>query len=118
MMFFVDELRQPTLIARETWIDAITPVFPDLAGVVPSVGSFDPCPWGLGVEIRGHKTPHWTATRNSASTFGHFGGIGTFLWVDPVADAACVTFAEREFTEGGMQYWPVFNDAVLTALSR
>ena len=118
MMLFVDELRQPTLIARETWMDAISPVFPDLAGVVPSIGSFDPCPWGLGVEIRGHKTPHWTATRNSASTFGHFGGIGTFLWVDPVADAACVMFAEREFTEWGMQYWPVFNDAVLTALSR
>jgi hypothetical protein len=27
-------------------------------------------------------------------------------------------FAEREFTEWGMQYWPVFNDAVLAALSR
>jgi hypothetical protein len=29
-----------------------------------------------------------------------------------------VMFAEREFTEWGMQHWPVFNDAVLTALSR
>ena len=27
------------------------------------------------------------ATRNSPATFGHFGGAGTFLWVDPVARA-------------------------------
>lgn len=118
LMLFVDELRRPTLIAQETWLDAVTPVYPALAGVVPSVGSFDPCPWGLGVEIRGHKSPHWTASRHSAATFGHFGGIGTFLWVDPVADAACVMLADREFTEWGMEYWPVFNDAVLTCIQR
>ena len=118
LVLFAAELRAPTLIARETYIEAISPVFPSLTGIVPGIGSFDPCPWGLGIEIRGHKNPHWTGTRNSASTFGHFGGIGTFLWVDPVADAACVMIAEREFDEWGMQYWPVFNDAVLAALSR
>jgi CubicO group peptidase (beta-lactamase class C family) len=97
---------------------AISPTFPDLAGVVPGIGSFDPCPWGLGVEIRGHKTPHWTGTRNSSSTFGHFGGIGTFMWVDPVADVACVMITEREFDEWGMEHWPTFNDAVLSCLGR
>jgi len=114
---FLAELRSPTLIAPETYLAAVTPVFPELSGIVPGIGPFDPCPWGLGVEIRGHKQPHWTGTRHSASTFGHFGGSGTFLWVDPVADVACAMIAEREFDEWGMQYWPVFNDAVLSALS-
>ena len=115
---FVNELRSPTLIAHETYMEAIMPVFPELAGVVPGLGSYDPCPWGLGFEIRGHKSPHWTSSRNSSSTFGHFGGIGTFMWIDPVADAACVMIAEREFDEWGMQYWPAFNDEVLRCLGR
>ena len=97
---------------------AIAPVFEELSGVVPGIGSFDPCPWGLGFEIRGQKTPHWTGSHNSASTFGHFGGIGTFLWVDPVANVACAMLAEREFDEWGMAYWPAFNDHILQLLGR
>ena len=73
---------------------------------------------GLGVEIRGHKFPHWTSAHNSAATFGHFGGIGTFLWVDPVADVACVMLAEREFDEWGMDHWPGFNSAILQSARR
>ncbi len=115
---FLKELRSPQLLSRETYIQAIMPVFENVSGIVPGIGSFDPCPWGLGFEIRGHKTPHWTGTRNSSSTFGHFGGIGTFLWVDPVADVACAMLSEREFDEWGLAYWPAFNDAVLTSLGR
>jgi hypothetical protein len=40
------------------------------------------------------------------------------MWVDPVADAACIMIAEREFDEWGMEYWPAFNDAVLSCLGR
>jgi CubicO group peptidase (beta-lactamase class C family) len=94
------------------------PVFEHLSGVVPAVGTFDPCPWGMGCEIRGHKTPHWTGTKNSAATFGHFGGIGTFFWVDPVADVACAMLAEREFDEWGLSLWPAFSDEVLLAVGR
>jgi CubicO group peptidase (beta-lactamase class C family) len=118
LVLFAEELRSPTLIARDTYLDAVSPVFPDLSGVVPGFGSFDPCPWGLGIEIRGHKNPHWTGTRNSASTFGHFGGIGTFLWVDPVADIACVMIAELDFDQWGATLWPVFSDTVLSCLGR
>ncbi|MEY3655773.1 MAG: hypothetical protein RL114_131, partial [Actinomycetota bacterium] len=32
---FVNELRSPTLIAHETYMEAVMPVFPELAGVVP-----------------------------------------------------------------------------------
>lgn len=112
---FVGELRRPALVSRETHAEAVTPVFPRLAGVLPGVGAMDPCPWGLGLEVRGHKSPHWTSGQNSAATFGHFGGTGTFVWVDPVADVACVMLAEREFDEWGLEHWPPFSQAVLSA---
>jgi CubicO group peptidase (beta-lactamase class C family) len=118
LVAFVHELRSPVLVARDTWLEAVTAQMPSLSGVVPGIGPFDPCPWGLGVEVRGHKSPHWTGTRNSASTFGHFGGIGTFLWVDPVADVACVMLSETEFEAWGLAHWPQFSDMVLADLRR
>ena len=57
--------------------------FPGLVGVLPGFGRMDPNDWGLGFELRDAKSPHWTGARNSPRTFGHFGGSGTFLWVDP-----------------------------------
>ena len=118
LLAFVHELRLPSLISRDTYIDAVTPVFPELDGMLPGIGQMNPCPWGLGVEVRGHKFPHWTSPHNSAATFGHFGGIGTFLWVDPVADVACVMLAEREFDEWGMEHWPGFSTAILQSARR
>ena len=110
---FAIELRRPTLLSKDTVREMTNVHFPTLEGVVPGLGRFDPCPWGLGPEIRGTKQPHWTAPHGSAATWGHFGGTGTFLWVDPVADVACVMLANREFTEWGLEFWPAFNDAVL-----
>lgn len=118
LLSFIGELRLPRLVSRDTWLAAVTPKFPEVSGIVPGIGPADPCPWGLGPEIRGHKNPHWTGTRNSAATFGHFGGIGTFLWVDPVADAACVMLSETEFDLWGLAHWPAFSDAVLAGLGR
>ena len=82
-VLFVGEMLRPRLLATETYRDVISTQFPELAGIVPDVGRFDPCPWGLGVEIRGDKSPHWTGRANSPQTFGHFGGSGTMMWVDP-----------------------------------
>ncbi len=67
-----------------------TVAFPGLKGVLPGVGTFDPLDWGLGAELRDGKDPHWTGSRNSPATFGHFGGSGTFVWVDPGLDVALV----------------------------
>ena len=117
MTAFLREIRRPRLLARDTYVEAVTTVFPGTSGVLPGIGSFDDCAFGLGVEIRAHKSPHWTAPGNSSATFGHFGGIGTFIWYDPVADAGCVMLAEREFDEWGMESWPVFNDAVLRGIA-
>lgn len=113
---FVTEMQQPSLIADSTWSDVIRPQFPDLAGIVPEVGRFDPCPWGLGVEIRGNKAPHWTGRANSPTTFGHFGGSGTMMWVDPAADVAVVALTDRPFSDWrdeALERWPELADAVL-----
>ena len=78
------------LVAPETARVATTVAFPGLVGVVPGVGRFDPCDWGLGPELHDGKAPHWMGPTNSAATFGHFGGSGTFVWIDPVADIGLV----------------------------
>jgi CubicO group peptidase (beta-lactamase class C family) len=113
LSLFAAELRNPRLVSRQTHTEAITSQFPELDGVVPGVGPFSPCPWGLGPELHGNKEPHWMPARASASTFGHFGGSGTFVWVDPVANVACFALTGRTFGGWAMEAWPTFGEAVL-----
>lgn len=116
LLQFVAELRAPTLLHSSSALAFRTAQFPQLAGLVPGVGRFDPCPWGLGAELRGTKSPHWTGSHNSAATFGHFGGAGTLLWVDPGAEVACIALTDRPFDEWSSEaltLWPAFADAVL-----
>ena len=107
------ECLAPTVVAPETLAEATSVAFPGLPGVLPDLGRFDPNDWGLGFELRDGKSPHWTGTRNSARTFGHFGGSGTFLWVDPEAGLACCCLTDLEFGEWAKAAWPPFSDAVL-----
>lgn len=107
------ELLCPTLVTAATIEEAATPQFPDLDGVLPGFGRQAPNPWGLGLEVRGHKSPHWTGRRSSARTFGHFGRAGTFLWVDPVVGLACAVLTDLDFGPWAVELWPAFTDAVL-----
>jgi CubicO group peptidase (beta-lactamase class C family) len=110
---FGQELLAPAFVAPETLAEATMVVFPGLKGVLPGIGRFEPLDWGLGFELRNGKSPHWTGSRNSPSTFGHFGGAGTFLWVDPDAGLACACLTDREFDAWALEAWPSFSDAVL-----
>lgn len=113
---FVQEVRRPQLVSSITGATAATPQFAQLSGVVPGIGRFDPCAWGLGFEIRSAKQPHWTGTTNSPQTFGHFGGSGTFMWVDPAVGVDCLALTDRRFddwTADALRLWPEFSDAVL-----
>ncbi len=111
------EFLRPTLLAPRTALALRTIAFPGLAGVVPGVGRFDPCDWGLGAEIRGDKRPHWTGRHNRPSTFGHFGGAGTFLWVDPDLDHALVCLTDRDFGPWALEVWPTISDAVIEVIA-
>jgi CubicO group peptidase (beta-lactamase class C family) len=107
------ELATPTLVSAETLREATTPQFGDLGGVLPGFGRFDPCPWGLGIEIRGAKQPHWTGRLNSPQTYGHFGQTGSFLWIDPVARVLCCGLGDQPFGLWARRSWPLLADAVL-----
>jgi CubicO group peptidase (beta-lactamase class C family) len=110
------ELLQPTLVAPETLAEATAVQFPGLVGVLPGLGRMEPNDWGLTFELRDAKSPHWTGSRNSERTFGHFGASGTFLWVDPDAGAACGVLTDRRFGDWAKAAWPAFSDAVLAEL--
>ena len=83
--------------------------------VVPGVGRVGPCDWGLGFELRDGKSPHWTGSANSPSTFGHFGGTGTFLWIDPLAGLGLAVLTDRDFGPWALDAWPRLSDKVLAA---
>jgi CubicO group peptidase (beta-lactamase class C family) len=109
------ELLRPTVVRPETMRLATSVAFPGLKGLLPGVATFDPLDWGLGFELRDGKVPHWTGTANSAETFGHFGGSGTFLWVDPVIDRALVCLTDRDYGPWALEAWPVLSDVVISA---
>jgi CubicO group peptidase (beta-lactamase class C family) len=110
---FGAELQRPRLIAPETLAEATSVQFPGLVGVLPDIGRMDPNDWGLGFELRDEKRPHWTGSRNSPRTFGHYGSSGTFLWVDPEADTALACLSDLDFGPWALEAWPRLSDAVL-----
>jgi CubicO group peptidase (beta-lactamase class C family) len=110
------ELLAPRLVAAETHAEMVRVQFPGLDGVLPDWGRFSPLDWGLGVELKGEKSPHWSGSRTSSATFGHFGGSGTFLWVDPERGVACAALTTREFGDWAKEAWPRLSDAVLEEL--
>jgi CubicO group peptidase (beta-lactamase class C family) len=112
---FARELLAPTLVSAETFAEATTVQFPGLGGVLPGVGRFDPLDWGLGFELKDAKDPHWSGSRTSPRTFGHFGGSGTFLWVDPDVELALACLTDREFDAWALEAWPRLSDDVLAA---
>jgi CubicO group peptidase (beta-lactamase class C family) len=115
LLRFAAETRAPTLLHPTTVADALVPCFPGLDGVLPGWGPQRPCWWGLGPELRGSKAPHWTGSTAPPTTYGHFGGSGTFVWVDPEADLACVALTDREFGDWAVAAWPPFSDEVRAA---
>ena len=103
------ELQSPTRLAAETLEEARTVQFPGVDGVLPGFGRQTPNDWGLGLELRDAKSPHWTGSRNSPRTYGHFGRSGTFLWVDPDAGVALACLTDRPFGDWAADAWPRFS---------
>ncbi len=116
MEAFAAELLAPTLVSRQTVVEATSVQFEGLGGILPGYGSQRPNDWGLGFELRDHKSPHWTGETNSARTFGHFGQSGTFLWVDPEARVSCVVLADRAFGDWAKPLWTALGDTVLAGV--
>jgi CubicO group peptidase (beta-lactamase class C family) len=110
------ELLAPSGLLHPSTLEAVRTVqFAGLPGVLPGYGGQQHNDWGLGFEIRADKDPHWTSTRNSPATYGHFGRSGTMMWVDPEAQLALVALTDRDFDEWAIKVWPVLSEAVLEA---
>ena len=110
---FAGELAAPRLIGASLAAEATSVVFPGLDGVLPGYGRQAPNDFGLGVEVRGHKHPHWTGRAGSPTTFGHFGQSGSFIWVDPEARRQAVFLGERRFAAVHKDIWPDLCDQIL-----
>ncbi len=113
LLLVASEMLAPSLVSVETMRLAASVAWPGLSGVLPGFGRQAPCDWGLGPEIRGHKTPHWTGQSNSPATFGHFGQSGSLLWVDPSAPSRSWALSSTPFGPWAKEAWPALSDAVL-----
>ena len=106
------ELLAPTLLTSKT-AAAMRVVHGDgLVGVLPGFGRQVPCDWGLGVEVKGAKAPHWTGATWPNSTIGHFGQQGGFVVADVDAGVAIATLGSAPFGPWAVASWPAFTDRV------
>jgi CubicO group peptidase (beta-lactamase class C family) len=110
---FAGDLLRPSTVSAQLHGEATTVQFPGLDGVLPGYGVQRPNDWGLGFEIKDAKSPHWTGARNSASSYGHFGQSGTFIWADAPAQLALVVLTDRDFGAWALEIWPAISDAVI-----
>ncbi|MEJ5928918.1 serine hydrolase domain-containing protein [Corynebacterium sp. H128] len=117
LQVFIAELLEPKLIHATTLNDALSPHFPELSGIVPGYGRQVPCPWGLGFELKGSKSPHWTGPTMPADIAGHFGQSGTFLWIHPKTNQGCVVLTNRVFGEWAKPLWSDFNEKLWLTLN-
>jgi len=113
LLTFGREVLQPTLISPELRDYALTVSQPGLRGLVPGYGSFDDNQWGLGFELKGAKTPHWTGDTLAPETAGHFGGMGSFLFIDRTREIAAAFLSGVPFGEDHKRIWPGLTDEIL-----
>jgi beta-lactamase class C len=102
---------RPDVLRPETVADARADQTEGLAG---GYGTEDPfigfnrsrsiawahCPWGLAVELRGAKRPHWTPPAASPGSFGQIGSSGCLAWCDPERGASWAFLAPRTTDSG------------------
>jgi CubicO group peptidase (beta-lactamase class C family) len=112
---FAGDLLTPATVSAQMHAQATTVQFPGLDGVLPGYGIQRPNDWGLGFEIKGAKSPHWTGVHNSPGSYGHFGQSGTLIWADPAAKLALVVLTDRDFGDWALPLWPALSDTVLDA---
>jgi len=108
------ELLAPRVLPAGVVDAAATLSFPGLAGVLPGFGRHDPNEWGLGFEVRGRKSPHWTPDTLSADAFGHFGQAGAFVWVDRTHGLAVCAATDVDFGTWAKQAWPITSARILS----
>lgn len=117
LTILVEELLNPQLLDPKTHSALTSVVLPGLRGILPGYGMQQSNDWGLGVEVRGRKDPHWTPNTLSPQTFGHFGMSGSFLWVDPTKGLGAVFLGAEPYGEWHKDNWPAVSQRIVDAHS-
>jgi len=112
LLIFGREVLRPTLVPVELRDLALMLSRPGLRGVVPGYGSFDDNQWGLGFELKGTKSPHWLADSFPPETAGHFGGQGSFLFIDRTRDLAAAFLSGVAFGDEHKRIWPPLTEEI------
>jgi CubicO group peptidase (beta-lactamase class C family) len=87
----------------------------DLAGGFVKPLYWSPCPWGLGPDLRGDKTPHWAPAEAGLDSFGHSGASGCLAWAAPAADVAWAILGARTADSGWLlRRAPMIGAAIVT----
>ncbi len=88
----------------------------DLAGGFVKPLYWSPCPWGLGPDLLGDKTPHWAPAQAGADSFGHSGASGCLAWAAPAAGVAWALLGARTADSGWLlRRAPAIGAAILGA---
>jgi beta-lactamase class C len=86
-------------------------------GIMSGVLEWERCEWGLGVELRGSKTPHFAPKEAPPTSFGHAGASGCLVWYDPTLELGwailgCLTF------DPWWQGWASIGAAIISTPAR
>lgn len=112
MLRFGREVLWPRLLSPELGERALSLSRGGLRGLVPGYGAFDDNHWGLGFELKGMKTPHWLGDGFPPETAGHFGGAGSFLFIDRSRDIAGAFLSGVSFNSDHKAMWPGLTDEI------
>ncbi len=80
---------------------------------------WDPCPWGLGPDLRGVKSPHWTPAPPvlGPESFGHSGASGCLTWADPARGVTWAILGTRTADSGWLlRRGPAIGEAILSSI--
>ena len=113
LLTFGREVLRPTLIPAALRDLALTVSHPGLRGIVPGYGAYPDNQWGLGFELKGAKSPHWLGDALPAETAGHFGALGSFLFIDRSRDVAGAFLSGVPFGEDHKRIWPALTEEIV-----
>ncbi|MGN7862008.1 serine hydrolase domain-containing protein [Microbacterium sp. 22303] len=118
LLIFGREVLRPTLIPAALRDLALTVSHPGLRGIVPGYGAYPDNQWGLGFELKDSKSPHWMSDTLPPETAGHFGALGSFLFIDRSRDLAAAFLSGVPFGEEHKRIWPALTEEIVTRYGR
>jgi beta-lactamase class C len=105
-----------SFLQPETRVEATRSQTGDLTGGFAEPLVWSPCPWGLGPDLRGAKSPHWAPAQAGPESFGHSGGSGCLAWAAPHAGVAWALLGARTADNGWLlRRAPAIGAAILAS---